>query len=490
MYKVLLLFLLHSFLLSQVQIGNDIDANAATDFFGFSSAISSDGSIVAIGAPFNDGNLENAGSVRIFQNQGGNWVQIGEEIYGDNVDDNLGRSVALSSDGLIMATGADENDANGNNAGQVKVFENQGGSWIQIGEDILGDASSDLFGKQIALSNDGTILAISAPANDSNGNSSGHVKVFENEGGSWVQLGDVIEGESTFATSGSGLAISADGKLVAIGSPLRAGGSGSIRAMILQGDSWVQLGQSIEGAGNDDQFGAAVSLSEDGRIMAAISKGTAGSAFENGYVRVFEYDGNDWLQIGDAIEGEAIGDGSNPSSSKNIDLSANGKIIAIGTRNNAGNGEKAGNARQFQLLENEWILLGEDIDGEAAGDLFGQSVALSADGKTLLATARENEGAGPDAGHARVFDYESLITSLNDFNQFTFSIYPNPVSEKLNIELSSEQTFLSASLYNMFGQIVKVTSDLVIETSDLPNGNYFIKVETTKGASIQKIVIL
>ena len=260
--------------------------------------------------------------------------------------------------------------------------------------------------------------------------------------------------------------------------------------MILQGDSWVQLGQSIEGAGNDDQFGAAVSLSEDGRIMAAISKGTAGSAFENGYVRVFEYDGNDWLQIGDAIEGEAIGDGSNPSSSKNIDLSANGKIIAIGTRNNAGNGEKAGNVRQFQLLENEWILLGEDIDGEAAGDLFGQSVALSADGKTLLATARENEGAGPDAGHARVFDYESLITSLNDFNQFTFSIYPNPVSEKLNIELSSEQTFLSASLYNMFGQIVKVTSDLVIETSDLPNGNYFIKVETTKGASIQKIVIL
>ena len=32
------------------------------------------------------------------------------------------------------------NDGNGNNAGHVRIFENIGGSWSQIGQDIDGEA--------------------------------------------------------------------------------------------------------------------------------------------------------------------------------------------------------------------------------------------------------------------------------------------------------------------------------------------------------------
>ena len=44
------------------------------------------------------------------------------------------------------------------------------------------------------------------------------------------------------------------------------------------------------------------------------------------------------------------------------------------------------------------------IDGEAAGDESGFSVALSADGGRLAVGAPSNDGTGADSGHARVYD--------------------------------------------------------------------------------------
>jgi hypothetical protein len=41
---------------SQTQIGSDIDGEGFNDYSGWSISLSSDGSIVAIGAPYNDGN--------------------------------------------------------------------------------------------------------------------------------------------------------------------------------------------------------------------------------------------------------------------------------------------------------------------------------------------------------------------------------------------------------------------------------------------------
>lgn len=52
--------------------------------------------------------------------------------------------------------------------------------------------------------------------------------------------------------------------------------------------------------------------------------------------------------------------------------------------------------------------MGDDLDGEAAGDLFGKSVALSADGKTVAAGAYLNAGNGTESsGHVRVFALSS-----------------------------------------------------------------------------------
>ncbi len=106
------------------QIGSTIEGETSGDWFGYSTSISADGSIVAIGGLWNDANGIAAGHVRIFENQNGAWSQIGNAVEGIAAEDKLGSSVCLNASGSMLATGAPENDANGTNAGFVGVFEN------------------------------------------------------------------------------------------------------------------------------------------------------------------------------------------------------------------------------------------------------------------------------------------------------------------------------------------------------------------------------
>ena len=102
------------------QLGLAIDGEAAGDFSGYSVALSSDGSRVAIGAPYNG---SNAGHVRIYDLDGGTWTQVGSDINGEAEGDISGHSVALSSDGSRVAIGAYNNDGNGNGAGHVRMYD-------------------------------------------------------------------------------------------------------------------------------------------------------------------------------------------------------------------------------------------------------------------------------------------------------------------------------------------------------------------------------
>jgi Flp pilus assembly pilin Flp len=156
---------------AQTQIGNAIYGESSDDRIGYEISISSDGNIVAIGASGNDGNGDSSGHVRVFQNIGGVWTQIGNDIDGEFAGDRSGSSVSLSSNGNIVAIGAPGNDGNGIGSGHVRVFQNIGGVWTQIGNDIDGEFALDGSGTSVSLSSDGNIIAIGAPGNDGNGDS-------------------------------------------------------------------------------------------------------------------------------------------------------------------------------------------------------------------------------------------------------------------------------------------------------------------------------
>ena len=115
------------------KLGQDIDGEAGDDFSGYSVSLSSDGTIVAIGAPYNDGNDtsdSNRGHVRVYKftadtsdSNGGSWNKLGQDIDGEASDDYSGLSVSLSSDGTIVAIGAIYNDGNGPFSGRVRVYK-------------------------------------------------------------------------------------------------------------------------------------------------------------------------------------------------------------------------------------------------------------------------------------------------------------------------------------------------------------------------------
>src|SRR5690554_828836 len=143
MYKKLLFFILVPVIaIGQVQIGVDIDGEAPNDQFGSGVAISSNGSVIAVGAVFNDGNGVDSGRVQVFKNILGVWTQIGSNIDGDAAGDQCG-TVALSSDGTIIAVGSLGSD-NGSDveAGHVRVFENTSGVWTQRSEEHTSELQS------------------------------------------------------------------------------------------------------------------------------------------------------------------------------------------------------------------------------------------------------------------------------------------------------------------------------------------------------------
>jgi hypothetical protein len=150
--------------------------------FGQTVALNVDGTIVAIGAPYDDINdVVSSGFVEVYQYNSSldDWVQIGQTISGDNPGDKCGEAVAINEQGNIIAVGYEDHDGNGEDSGLVRVFQFNGSSWEQIGQDIYGEAAYDYFGESIGMNAEGTRIAISSQDNDSNGIDAGHIRVFD-----------------------------------------------------------------------------------------------------------------------------------------------------------------------------------------------------------------------------------------------------------------------------------------------------------------------
>jgi len=397
-----------------VQLGQDIDGEAAGDASGWSVSLSADGSIVAIGAIFNNVNGSYSGHVRVYQNVSGTWTQIGQDIDGEASGDRSGISVSLSADGSIVAIGANGNDGNGSSSGHVRVYKNESGTWTQIGQDIDGEAAGDNSGIALSLSADGSIVAIGAFRNDGNGSDSGHVRVYKNVSGTWTQIGQDIDGEAEDDYSGRSVSLSADGSIVAIGAIYNDGNgndSGHVRVYKNESGTWTQIGQDIDGEAADDVSGFSVSLSADGSIVAIGAYGNDGNGQDSGHVRVYQNVSGTWTQLGQDIDGEAGDD----LSGWLVSLSADGSIVAIGAYRNDGNGTDSGHVRVYKNESGNWTQIGQDLDGEAAYDQSSWlGLSLSADGSIVAIGASFNDGNGNNSGHVRVYQKVDNGVTIDD----------------------------------------------------------------------------
>ena len=108
-----------------------------------------------------------------------------------------------------------------------------------------------------------------------------------------------------------------------------------------------------------------------------------------------------WIQKGMDIDGETADD----QSGRSISMSSNGNTIAIGAYKNDGAGTDAGHVRIYEWNGTSWTQKGLDIDGEAADDRSGYSVSMSSGGNTIAIGAVNNDGTASNAGHVRVYGW-------------------------------------------------------------------------------------
>jgi hypothetical protein len=390
------------------QIGADIDGNNNFHRLGKAVSISSDGLTMAVASS----GYQSRGLVRIFKIIGGTWTQQGADINGEATGDISGSAISLSSDGLTIAIGATSNDASANNAGHVRIFKYDGTSWNQLGADIDGEAISDGSGNAVSLSSDGLIVAIGARINNGGGVNRGHVRVYKYNGSSWIQEGFDIDGEADSDGFGWSVSLSSDGLTLAIGGYTNDGGgnnAGHVQIYEFNGTNWVQKGLDIEGEAPEDFCGSSVSLSSNGQTVAIGAQGNDESGSFSGHVRIYDFNGTNWNQKGLDIDGEAAGDRSGYS----VDLSADGLTVAIGAYKNAGTGVDAGHVRVYKYNGSNWIQQGADIDGEAAGDDSGIAVAISDNGLTVVIGASGSSGIWNSSGQVRIYNYCEAGTSID-----------------------------------------------------------------------------
>ena len=253
----------------------------------------------------------------------------------------------------------------------------------------------------------------------------------------WTQLGQDLDGEAIVELFGSSISMNADGSMVAIGGP----GDmipGVVRIFRRSSTgSWEQVGQDLNGEGNADVWGGAISLSADGSVVAIGAIRNAGNGFESGHVRIYGNISGTWTQIGQDIDGAAAGDRSGTS----VRLSADGSLVAIGAPNSDGNGTDSGHVRVFQRNASDiWEQLGQDIDGETEFDQLGIYLSISADG-SRVATSSYNTQDRDNAGGVRVFQRESS----GNWEQIGQTIYSERITDRAGsvVDLSADGSILA-----------------------------------------------
>jgi hypothetical protein len=404
------------------------------------------------------------------------WSQLGQDLLGptDKDGSQFGYAVSLSGDGLRMAVGLPGRDHEDDNTlisvGAVMIMDFNGTDWLEIGL-VEGPGRNAEAGKAIALSQDGSRLAVGAP-----GWEGGQVTIYEESELEmiWEMVGEPLSGQDTEGgTFGSSIAFSADGTILAVGDTMidgvgfedEDGGKdiGNVRVFVEEFNStWAQLGDAVEGEMPSALFGWSLDLSSDGTRVAASSLGANGFS---GSVRVFDFDGSSWIQNGPSIDGEA--DRENFGGS--LSLSDDGSILVVGATGFTRGGTEVGvgRVRAFALDETSktWDQMGQSLEGISRFDSFGSSVALSSAGDILAIGGPENNLLGENSGHVQVLEFNGSewIQIGSDLGQFDGKKSGGQYG--FSVALSSDGTIVAggAPYFNFNGILSRVGQVLVYE---------------------------
>ncbi len=388
------------------------------DLFGSSLALSADGNTMAVAAHRErssatgvngnqtDNSIQGAGAVYIFTRSGDTWSQqayLKASNTGELADpgmpgngDQFGFTLAMSADGNTVAVAAvsedsnatgingDQSDNSANSAGAVYVFTRSGDTWSQHSyvksSAAAEDVGGDLFGYSLGLSGDGSTLAvgvydeggdsrtINGPINTSR-RGSGAAYVFTRAGGratwsrqAYLKVSTAEQGDSW----GVSMTMSDDGNTLALGSV---------------DEDCAATGVNPPGCDTDQPDNVST-----GAVAVFTRNDTTWT--QSSYLKASNTDTEDWFGVKIALSGDG---NSLAVSASNEDGGAQG----INGRQDDDSAVDAGAVYLFTRTGTTWAQEAyiKSTYNEAF-DEFGNSVALSADGGTLVVGARGEDGGG------------------------------------------------------------------------------------------------
>lgn len=327
-----------------VQKGNAINVNSPA-LMAFSAVIpiriSNDGNIIAIPNRTD----EDTNRVQVFEFQGNDWVQKGNDIFTNAEGNDI--SVDINADGSIVAIGSASGDTSTDNGriGSARVYRYASNTWSQIGQLIEGEFLNDLLGWSVALNASGDIFAVSAIGHDA-GSGFGQVKVFENQSDTWIQIGSDIDG-AVPSNSGYDIKMNAEGNLIAVGIPINSEvntGGGGIKMYQNNLGNWEQVGDEINGSNPIIGFGEEIALNSDGTILVASVHRANDNGLNSGKVIIFQNLNNVWEEVG-----VILGDFNTHFFGISIDLNADGTILAVGAEGLGQNSDEPGSVRVYDI---------------------------------------------------------------------------------------------------------------------------------------------
>ena len=272
------------------------------------------------------------------------------------------------------------------------------GQWTQLGNDIDGVQVNEISGTAISLNGDGKTVAIGAPNNNTNGTTSGQARIFEWNATSWVQKGNFITGSVAGSRTGGSISLNDNGNVVIIGSPGSSVNStidGYAEVYEWTGTTWNQRGSTFNGINSNDSYGTTVSVNVIGDIVAIAAEPFSTAS----YVRVFQWNGTTWNQMGSDITTGIAEDGFGRS----MKLNASGTIIAIGCENFDNATNNIGRVKVYEWNGTSWIQKGSDLLGDVVDDFFGTGVSINDNGTIVSAGARSSQDLS--AGYVKIFEW-------------------------------------------------------------------------------------
>ena len=479
------------------------------DNFSDTTAISEDGVYAFIGVPRDEPGAggQNNGSVQIYvRNTTTNaWTWQAELLDNSpsgNTSTELPGCLSTNSDGTRVLVGIPKDDSGAIsgatqqswNDGTVQVFvrNTSTNAWTfeaTLSEPNLGGTSvphmGDYFGAVISLSSDGVYAAIAAPNDNHNsydggsGSQSARGKVFifvrNTSTNAWSYVQTLVKQIGTYANSdryGSSVDIDNDGSRVVIGcrgddqSGAKADvGSAEIWKRIANG-SWayeaVLIGDNSDGNGDGtwDEFGASVAINSDGtRVIVSAPKdqfGVGNTQYSDlGSVQVFDRNTSTdaWTNKAVLFHPDAGPNGASDQmgedlysqgGGRGVALSADGKYILATVPNDTRTNAVEGSAQLFDLRSQVFDTSTQVFTATGTGIVSGSTVQLEgADGSLYsVVDATAPNAAGTQITFKMLKDNIMTPSEYDAVNTNSYSIYFEPNTPSPNQASGNYGNFL------------------------------------------------